>query len=169
MSQFAFERFGAYGWVIHKKMLAVGESFLTTVGPNYSIENASDIGLWTKGLVQVVNTRTGKALPSKVPGDSILKKLEYEQGEFMCTALEPSEFWCINRKINRKLFEAWGVSLIDIPEGDAKVVPSLAVICDGVFRTEIGTYSGPAALRPGWNVQAVTRVLGFQFHPRDHV
>lgn len=160
MSAFTFQRFRAFGWVVHRKQLAAGEKFKVHAAAELNPANAPDIAVWTRGRVAVSDMLTGERLPDRVPGDSILKRGRTRKGEFWCTALEPSEFWCISSLANRG--KRPQLDLLDI-EPDAKAVRLLhdAILCAGAITIDGKPFEAPQAIAKGTRVVVIERAIGF--------
>lgn len=159
---FTFERYRAHGWVVHRKMLKAGETFVVNVPQGYTLEQAPDIALWTRGYVTGVNLENGEPVEPRSPGSSILRRMVMLPGKHLMTAQEDSEFWCVNRIANRNRLP--GLEVVDLAPTEVQQIGLPSLICSGRFKTLSGdTIEAPAALAAGATITAETRVLGLAF------
>ncbi|CDN87316.1 hypothetical protein BN948_01736 [Hydrogenophaga intermedia] len=161
MSDFRFERYEAFGWIVHRKILAVGERFEVHANGDIDVANAPDVAVWTRGRVLVEEQGTGRRLPDRQPGDSILRRGRTQAGRFVCTAAEPSEFWCINRVANRRRQPK--LAVLDAEPGRELRLVRNALLCEGRVRVGDVELAAPQALAKGARVVVLERAIGFLF------
>lgn len=160
MTTFNFQRFRAFGWVVHRKQLATGEKFKVHAAAELNPDNAPDIAVWTRGRVAVSDMLTGERLPDRVPGDSILKRGRTRKGEFWCTALEPSEFWCISGRANRG--KRPQLDVLDIePSTREQRLAHDAILCAGTVTLNGQLLEAPQAFAAGARISVRERAIGF--------
>lgn len=162
MTDFAFQRFDAFGWIVHRKVLALGDRFEVEAPEEIPVERAGDVAVWTRGRVSVERLGApGEALPDRVPGDSILRRGRTQAGHFLCTAVEPSEFWCFNRRANRGRLPQ--LEILYLESDEVRTIGRNALLCTGIAMFGDKLVSGPAALAAGQDLRAIQRSIGFLF------
>lgn len=166
MSSFKFERYKAFGWIIHRKILETNDTFVVDIPIEYSPSQGHNISLWTKGRVEGIDALTGLPTQIKLPGSSVLQRDTVPVSKNYFKAVEPSEFWCINYTINRRSLP--DVEVIKILAGTTKVfdIGTLALFCTGVFDINNVEYIGPKAINfatVSHTVFAKTDTYGFIF------
>lgn len=165
-TSFKSEKYKAFGWVLHRKMLEVGANFKVEIPAEYSPKDGHNISLWTVGKVEGYCSLSKKATEVKVPGCSILNKISVPKSDIIFTAAEYSEFWCINYTLNRNKLP--DVSILNIPKGTSVLLPlgSKVLFCEGTFSIKNTTHSSPKSLRfqsGDIEIIAETSTYGFIF------
>lgn len=161
-ADFNFERHKAFGWVVHRKVLAAGEKYSVTVTEDIPDGKTGNITLWTKGRI-TGSDRSGVQQPTdRVPGFCSLSRQFVPAGSYDYVAAEPSEWWCINHRANRNSLP--DVKPFSVRIGEVKAFPAGAkiLLCAGSVSFGGVQYDAPAAFEI--SSEQVTFVAGEDCH-----
>jgi hypothetical protein len=101
MTNFSYSRHKAFGWVVHQKRLAAGETYKARVPATTPQNLSGNITLWTMGRITGVRAEDGFVTPERTPGYYSEDRQEIPAGTYEYTAQEDSEWWCFNWVANR--------------------------------------------------------------------
>lgn len=152
-AQFQFERFTAFGWIAHRKVLAAGDEFSVRYNGDADVSAVNNVTMYTKGRIDVdfggVNPNsypgilTAGALPQKdyAPGDRV-----FPAGTVLRhVAATDAEFWCFNYEINRRQLPV--VEKVVLAPGETVAVAARKLmLMRGTLRMNGAEYTGPVAL-----------------------
>lgn len=141
MTDFVNTKAKAFGWVIHRKLIAPGETYRASVLEDTLPKDSENITLWTKG--HLVGTREdGYIPPPRRAGDFSLERQMMPKGIYTFTAQEASEWWCINWRANRHSLPV--VLPLRLAPGEQRALraSTLLLVCSGSLETQAGEF-GP--------------------------
>lgn len=165
---FNFDRLNAFGWIIHRKVLHKGDSYLARVSQDLKPAEADNITLWTKGEITGQTLDGARSVEPRLPGRF---SRDYTHtvlaGEYIFTAMEDSEWWCINWTINRKKLPT--VSPFRLPSQATAMltVGQSLLLCSGTLVTSGGTIGAGSEVSIKTKdapVLAQTNCYGLFFH-----
>lgn len=141
-----FTRHSAFGWVVHRKVIAANESYSVRLTADTDGPGLGNITLVTKGLITGVNRATAAAVPDRVPGYTNKDRTGLLAGTYDFTAQQASEWWCINQRINKN-----HLPQVDIFSASAGQTVGLSVgtkllLCEGRLSVGQAQYTAPQAL-----------------------
>lgn len=163
---FSASRFKAFGWILHRKVLAAGDRFSVKVDTEYLPANGNNISLWTKGRVTGINNVTGLPTAERLPGDTILTLPIVPVSDSHFVAEVDSEFWCINYVINRNRLPEVELFCIKVDETHVWPKDTMLMFCAGKFLANEAQYDTPMSViveSELLTVTAVEDVYGFVF------
>ena len=131
------ERTTVFGWVVHRKLMAAGETYQARVLEDIATKDSENIALWTKGLITGVREDGFKPMP-RAPGHFNLDRDIMLAGLYTFTAKEDSEWWCVNWRLNRG--DLPGIVPLRLSAGQrvALLPGTLLLVCSGVLQTRLG-------------------------------
>jgi hypothetical protein len=151
--QFKFERFSAFGWLVHRKELDTGESFSVTYIGDSDVSTVNNVTMYVKGRVEV---DFGGNNPNNYPGvlkAGTLPQKDYAVGNrvfpagttLIHTATEPSEFWCFNYEMNRRQLPVVE-KVVLAPSESVPMVGRKFLLLRGTLGIDGVEHTGPVAL-----------------------
>lgn len=157
-NQFSYERHNAFGWVVHRKLLAQGENYSVTVTEDTEGSRIGNITLWTKGRIEGTDRSGQVQVTPRVPGYSNLNRGLVLAGTYDYVATEPSEWWCINYIANRRRLPQ--VHIFSAASGEVYALPvgTKLLLCAGSVSFGETQYDAPAAFEV--SSEQVTFVAG---------
>lgn len=137
MTDFVHIKVKAFGWVIHRKVLAVGETYRAEVPVDMWPRESENITFWTRGHLAGLR-EDGYTPPPRRAGDFSLDRQMMPKGIYRFTALEPTEWWCINWRANRHALPV--VTPLRLVAGEERQLRAgtLLFICAGELQTRGG-------------------------------
>jgi hypothetical protein len=144
-NQFTYDRHKAFGWVVHRKVLAEGESYSITVTEDTDGSRIGNITLWTKGRVEGVDRSGRVQIELRVPGYNNINRGLVPAGVYDYVAVEASEWWCINYTANRNRLPV--VQVFSYAPGEVHPLPvgTKLLLCAGSVSFGETQYDAPAA------------------------
>jgi hypothetical protein len=144
-NQFNYERHKAFGWVIHRKVLAAGERYSISVTEDTDGTQIGNITLWTAGRIEGIDRAGGVTIAPRVPGYTNLNRGAAPAGSYDYVAVEDSEWWCINHTANRNQLPK--VQVFTAAVGELKNLPvgTKLLLCAGSVSFGETQYDAPAA------------------------
>jgi hypothetical protein len=144
-NQFNYDRHKAFGWVVHRKVLAAGERYTINVTDDTDGSQIGNITLWTKGRIDGVDRSGQVQILPRVPGYNNINRGPAPAGVYDYVAIEPSEWWCFNYTANRNSLPS--VDAFSIAAGEVKVLPvgTKLLLCEGSVSFGEIQYDAPAA------------------------
>jgi hypothetical protein len=140
-----FTRHAAFGYVVHCKKISAGYSYAATLTSDTDGPGLGNITLVTKGLITGVNRDSGASVVNRVPGYTNHGRTGMLAGIYDFTAQEDSEWWCINKKVNKnclpdvEIFTASMGQVIELTPG------TKLLLCQGRMSAEETEYSSSKA------------------------
>lgn len=144
-----FTRHIAFGWVVHHKVIAAGESYVVNLTTTTDHTGLGNITVVTKGLITGSSRATGAAVQDRVPGYTNRGRTEMLAGIYDFTAQQDSEWWCINQKTNKNrlpdvdIFSASVGQVVELPAG------TKLMLCEGSLSVGDAQYDAPQAFQVG--------------------
>lgn len=142
-----FTRHAAFGWVIHRKVIAAGDTYSVNLTADTDGPGLGNITVVTKGRITGVDRATGAVVPDRVPGYSNKYRTGLIAGIYDFTAQQDSEWWCINQRINRNrlpdvdVFSAATGQVVEMPAG------TKLLLCEGSLSVGDTQYDAPQAFQ----------------------
>ena len=142
-----FTRYSAFGWVVHRKVIATSGSYSVKLTADTDGPGLGNITLVTKGLITGVNRATGAAVLDRAPGYTNKDRTGLLAGMYDFTAQQPSEWWCINQRINKSrlpqvdVFSASAGQTVELPAG------TKLLLCEGRLFVGETEYNAPQAFQ----------------------
>lgn len=90
-----FTRYNLFGWDVFKKTLPAGEEYRATVDEDTPFLDFGLTTVWTKGRITAVNTSTGEAGPTRVPGYLTDTTKVIPAGVYEFKVEEATEWFCL--------------------------------------------------------------------------
>jgi len=142
---FNYERHKAFGWLVHKKLLLANEKYRVVVPAAVAADKVDNITLWTKGRIEGIDIASSMQIPPRVAGFNSFIRGDVPAGEYLFTAVEDSEWWCINYTANRNRLPIVQVFLAS--KGEIKELPigTRLLICRGAAAVNGQSHTAPAA------------------------
>lgn len=159
-ARITFTRHSAFGWVVHRKVIAANEPYSITLSADTDGPGLGNITVVTKGRITGVNRATGAAVIERVPGYTNKDRTGLLAGVYDFTAQEDSEWWCINQRINGgslpdvDIFSASVGQVIELPAG------TKLLLCQGSLSVGDTQYDAPQTFQV--NSQQTVFVAGEQ-------
>lgn len=144
-AQFNYERHKAFGWVVHRKVLAAGERYTVVVAEDTNGDQTGNITLWTKGRIEGAERSTQAPTVPRLPGYNTINRGLRVAGTYDYAATEPSEWWCINYVFNRNRLP--DVRVFSYAPGEVHSLPvgTKLLLCAGSVSFGETQYDAPAA------------------------
>jgi hypothetical protein len=142
-----FTRYSVFGWVVHHKKIPAGEMYTINLTSNTDGPGLGNITIITKGQITGVNRATGTPVPTRVPGYSNKYRTGLLAGTYDFTALESSEWWCINQKVNKNQMP--DVDIFVAAQGQAVELPvgTKLLLCEGKMSVGDSQYGASKAFQ----------------------
>lgn len=137
MTDFVHIKTTAFGWVIHRKRLEPGQTYRAEVLQDTWPKDSENITLWTKGHLRG-EREDGYIPPPRRAGDFSLERQLMPKGVYRFTALEPTEWWCINWRANRHQLPVVQPLRMAAGEQRALRAGTLLFICAGQLESAAG-------------------------------
>lgn len=132
------EAFLAFGWRLYRTQLAVGESLVFEVPQSIPREAALNIHYHTAGALHITGMdKTGQV---RRAGEHSPNFGPLVAGSYTATALEDTEYWCMNHTMNRERHPV--CTPLFLAAGQSQIASGLLLLCRG----SLAEHSGPVAL-----------------------
>ncbi len=137
------EPFTAFGWRLHRTQLAAGESLVFDVPQNAPRQDAQNLNYYSAGALQIVGMdKTGSV---RRAGEFSAHRGPLVAGSYTATAIEDTEYWCINHTINLKRHPV--CTPLFLAAGQSQIASGLLLLCRGSLVADgQAVHSGPVAL-----------------------
>lgn len=143
----AFTRYSVFGWVVHHKVIAANEVYSVTITADTDGSGLGNITLVTKGLITGVNRATAAPVLDRAAAYTNKDRTGLLAGTYDFTAQQPSEWWCINQRINGNrlpqvdIFSAAMGQILEFPAG------TKLFLCEGSLSIGDVEYNAPKAFQ----------------------
>lgn len=140
-----FIRHSAFGWIIHQKIISTGDTYTVKLTSDTDGPNLGNITLVTKGYITGVNRATSESVVDRIPGYTNKDRVNLLAGTYDFIAKKDSEWWCINKRINKDklpnvdIFLASTGQIIELP------VNTKLLLCEGSLSVGHIQYDSPQA------------------------
>ncbi len=149
----------AFGWKVHQHNMDVGTKLHTTATREVPRNEAPNLTLYVRGRATFTQ-ETGRSFPDRIPGMYSGDRPNTPAGRCTHTAIEPLEFWCINRTANRGVLPT--VTILRVAAGQSFTPPAgqRVLLCAGKLGSKV---SGDAFVADGQPLVAGEDSYGFLF------
>lgn len=131
----AFVLYNVFGWKIHRKQLAAGDTYKAVLPEVVVRERIDNVSFWVKGRIEGRHTNpeytapirprvAGFFTPTDVPELVAPGAIEFE-------CVEDSEWWCVNYRLNRKKLPKLAPLVLKTGESAALELGQRLFICRG--------------------------------------
>lgn len=134
-----------FDWVIHCITFKVGDQFKVVYTDDTPRTETGNITIYTKGLLTV--SRDGGNvfdIVNRTPGLFSQQLRDAPAGTYTLTALQDSEWWCINYLSNRKQLPKVAPFRLLSGESISLPVPTKLMVCSGSYLVNNSHAAAPA-------------------------
>lgn len=151
--------FTAFGWKLHQHCMDVGSKLHTVAKQEVSRADAPNLTLYVRGRASFTHS-DGTVYDDRVPGMFSGDRPNTPAGMTTHTALEPLEFWCINRSFNRGVLPE--VTILRVAAGQTFTPDAgqRVLVCAGILGDK---KAGDAFVSDGQPLVAAEDCYGFLF------
>lgn len=128
----------AFGFVVQHNKISAGDQYGVTVIRTMDSAQFGNASVFTKGRISGVR-EDGSPLPfDRVPGVTSLGRDSIPGGSYVFTAVEDSEWWCINFRANKFNREFFDISVVTLAPGESRAIDVGAklFLCDGSMQMD---------------------------------
>ena len=156
-------KYDVFGWVVLHRQLPAGETLM------FHLKFAEQARSWN--TVYTKGRATLPPYPDRVPGMSSKQSTITDAGEFPMTAVEDTEWFCLDAKANGGALPSQ-VDPVVIERGETATFPqeSRLFIGAGAFTAAGREFAGPKVLLAGTGplqITAITPVYGYNLGAHD--
>lgn len=149
--------YSVFGWNLHFARMRAGEFENRRVPQDVPRSKNPYLALWTKGRIDIVRQDDDQVMPSRTPGYYSAERPDVQKGTYVMTAVEDSEWWCIDAQANGNKLPA--VSPLRLSAGDCLELPaeSRVLLCAGELLVGETPVNGPVPITLA-NISELTAV-----------
>lgn len=170
---FNYKRHIAFGWVVHRKTLNVGESITVSFKEDTYTGEFNNITYFTKGHLTCSYSMEGyRGCRTFIDAGSIPALDDMLGTKFMpaglvqtLTAVEPIEFWCFNYGVNKDKLPVVEKLLLEVDE-EVTITDKRLFLCRGAVEINGFVREGPLELDipETATLKAVSKCYGLYIH-----